>query len=227
MRRRVEPENMQVSITSYLDVISSWCFWSEPAWAELKRRFEGRVQFEWKIALMDATGFPKTKQQAEWFYRRSGTMMQSRVMLKPGWFRPNLQECLPPNLLAVAARELGIGGDRVRLALAQATLLEGRDTNDWKTATDVAVRASQLDEEKLVETAKSPQIERQIRETTAEFHKLQVTQRPTFVIDTDIGDRAVFSGIVRLEPLVSVLESALSDAAAYASYAAHFGSPPA
>jgi len=218
---------MQVSITSYLDVISSWCFWSEPAWAELKRRYEGRVRFEWKIALMDATGFPKTKEQAKWFYRRSGTMVQSKVMLKPGWFRPNVHECLPPNLLAVAARELGIGGDRVRLALAQATLLEGRDINDWKTAIDVAVRASQLDEEKLVETAKSPEIERQIRATTAEFHKLQVTQRPTFVIDTEIGDRVVFSGFVRLEPLVSALEAALEDAGAYDSYAAHFGSPPA
>ena len=49
-----------------------------------------------------------------------------------------------------------------------------------------------------------------------EFHQLQVTQRPTFVIDTEIGDRAVFSGFARLEPLVSALESALSDAAAYA-----------
>lgn len=154
-------------------------------------------------------------------------MMQSKVMLKPGWYRPNLQECLPPNLLAVAARELGIGGDRVRLALAEATLLEGRDTNDWETATNVVVRASQLDQEKLVEKAKSPEIERQVRATSEEFHKLQVTQRPTFVIDTEIGDRAVFSGFVRLEPLVSALESALSDAAAYDSYAAHFGSPPA
>jgi predicted DsbA family dithiol-disulfide isomerase len=218
---------MHVSLTSYIDVISSWCFWSEPTWAELKRRYEGRVRFEWKIALMDASGFPKTTEQAEWFYRRSGTMMQSKVMLKPGWYRPNLEECLPPNLLAVAARELGISGDRVRLALAEATLLEGRQTGDWKTAAEVAVRVSNLDEKQLVEKAKSPEIERQVRASTEEFHKLQVTQRPTFVLDTEIGDRAVFSGFVRLEPLVSALEAALSDAAGYASYAAHFGSPPA
>src|ERR1700742_1252188 len=128
---------MQVSVTSYLDVISSWCFWSEPTWAELKRRFEGRVAFDWKIALMDATGFPKTREQAEWYYRRSGTMMGSKVMLKPGWYRPDIQECLAPNCVAMAARDLGINDDRVRLALARATLLEGRDTGEWEIALEV------------------------------------------------------------------------------------------
>jgi hypothetical protein len=37
----------------------------------------------------------------------------------------------------------------------------------------------------------------------------------------------VFSGIVRLEPLVATLDSVLDDAAAYATHAAHFGAPPA
>src|SRR6266705_5324767 len=43
---------MTITVTDYLDVVSSWCFWSEPTWAELKRRYDGRVQFQWKIALM-------------------------------------------------------------------------------------------------------------------------------------------------------------------------------
>ena len=48
---------MTITVTDYLDVISSWCFWSEPMWAELKRRYDGRIQFQWKIALMDPNGF--------------------------------------------------------------------------------------------------------------------------------------------------------------------------
>lgn len=218
---------MQVSVTYYLEVISSWCFWSEPTWAELKRRYEDRVRFDWKIALMDATGFPKTREQAEWYYRRSGTMMNSKVMLKPGWYRPNLQECLAPNLVAVAARKLGVGDDRVRLALAKATLLEGRDTGDWDVALEVGAKASQIDSKQLRERAMSGEIEQEVRASTDQFHRLQVNQRPTFVIDTEIGDRAVFSGFARLEPLASAIDSALADAEIYASYAAHFGSPPA
>ena len=116
---------MKITVTNYLDVISSWCFWSEPTWAELKKRYHGRVQFQWKIALMDPSGLPTSREQEQWFYRRSGMMMRSPFMLKPGWFEPNLQECLAPNLIAEAARDLGVTDDRVRMALANATEREG------------------------------------------------------------------------------------------------------
>jgi predicted DsbA family dithiol-disulfide isomerase len=66
-----------------------------------------------------------------------------------------------------------------------------------------------------------------VRASTAEWHTLQVTQRPTFVIDTEIGDRAIFSGVVKLEPIAATLDSMIEDATAYAAHAAHFGSPPA
>ena len=80
---------------------------------------------------------------------------------------------------------------------------------------------------KLLERAKSPAIEKRVRASTAEFRALQITQRPAFVIDTDIGDRAIFSGVVKLEPLAATIDSMLDDAAAYAAYKAHFGDPPA
>lgn len=218
---------MRIVVTNYLEVISSWCFWAEPAWTELQRRYAGRVDFAWKIALMDASGFPKTKEQAEWFYRRSGMMMRSPFMLKAGWFEPNLQECLAPNLVAEAARDLGVTDDRVWLALASATLREGQRTGRWDLAAEIAARAGALDERKLLERARAPEIERRVRATTAEFHALQVTQRPTFVIDSDIGDRAVLSGFARMEPLAGVINAMLDDLTEYDAHAAHFGSAPA
>ncbi len=30
---------MNVKVTCYLEVISSWCYRAEPAWAELKQRY--------------------------------------------------------------------------------------------------------------------------------------------------------------------------------------------
>ncbi len=47
---------MIAKITYYLDVISSWCHWAEPTWAELKRRYSDRVEFEWQIALLGPEG---------------------------------------------------------------------------------------------------------------------------------------------------------------------------
>jgi hypothetical protein len=65
------------------------------------------------------------------------------------------------------------------------------------------------------------------KRTSDEFHALQVTQRPAFLIENSIGDRAVYSGIVRLEPLAAACDALLADQAAYDSWKAHFGKPPA
>ena len=217
---------MPITVTDYLDVISSWCFWSEPTWAELKKRYEGRVKFQWKIALMDPSGLPVSREQEQWFYRRSGMIMGSPFMLNTDYYDPSLPEWLPPKCVAEAAKDFGFTDDRVRLALAHAALREGKQVGDWGVSAQIGAEAGGIDPGKLLESARSSQIEKRVRASTAEFHALQITQRPAFVIDTEIGDRAVFSGIVRLEPLVASIDSMLDDAAAYAAHKAHFGDPP-
>jgi hypothetical protein len=46
------------------------------------------------------------------------------------------------------------------------------------------------------------------------------------LMENAIGDRAWFSGVVRMETLVAVTESLLADQAAYDSWQAHMGGPP-
>ena len=215
-----------MKITYYLEVISSWCHWAEPAWAELKQRYAGRVEFGWKLALMDASGLETSREQCEWFYRRSGTIMRSPTMLNSGWLEPELKEYLAPNLVAEAARDFGVTDDRVRLAIARAAFIDGRKMGRWEEAASVAAAAAGLDAAALLKKAKSPEIEARARASTAEFHALKVTQRPTFVLENAIGDRAVFSGLAVATPLAAAIEAMLHDAAAYASFAAHFGAPP-
>src|SRR2546422_2061220 len=217
---------MRITITYYLDVISSWCFFAEPAWAELKKRCEGKAEFHWRIALLDKTGLPTSREQEEWFYRRSGTIMRSPFMLSSEWFEPGRPEYLAPNCVAEAARDLGITDDRVRLALAYAGLREAKHFGDWKIAAEIGAKAANLDARDLLERARSIVVETRVRADTADFHLLQVTQRPTFVFNSEIGDRAVFSGFARVAPLVAALDAMLDDAQAYTAYAAHFGAPP-
>jgi predicted DsbA family dithiol-disulfide isomerase len=217
---------MRITVTDYLEVVSSWCFWSEPMWAELKKRYQNRVSFQWKIALMDPAGLPTSREQEQWFYRRSGILMRSPFMLNTDWYDASLKEWLPPNAVAEAAKDFGITDDHVRLALSYAALHEGKKVSDWNVCAEIGGKAAKLDKRKLLEAARSPAVEKRLRESTAEFHAMQVTQRPTFVIDTEIGDRAIFSGVVKLEPLAATLESMLDDAIGYAAYKAHFGDPP-
>lgn len=215
-----------IRATYYLEVVSSWCHWAEPAWAELKSRFAGQVEFDWKIALMDASGFPTSRAQCEWFYRRSGLIVRSPYMLNSGWFEDGVTEYLAPNLVAEAARDLGINDDRARLAISHAAVREGLKVGHWEIAAEAVARTTGVDAAALLARARQPETEARARVTTAEFHALQVNQRPTFVLESRIGDKAVFSGTWQAAPLIAAIESMLADAAAYATHAAHFGNPP-
>jgi predicted DsbA family dithiol-disulfide isomerase len=93
-------------------------------------------------------------------------------------------------------------------------------------AAAVAAKAARLNLAKLLARAKSKKIAARVKQTSDEFKALQVTQRPTFLIETAIGDRAVFSGVVRVEPLAAAIDALLADQAAYLSWKAHFGDPP-
>lgn len=218
---------MQITVTDYLEVVSSWCFWSEPTWAELKKRYDGRVTFQWKIALMDPVGLPTSREQEQWFYRRSGIMNRSPFMLNTDWYDASLKEWLPPNAVAEAAKDFGISDDRVRLAISNGALREGKRVSDWNVCAEIGAAAGKIDKQKLLEAAKSSAIEKRLRASTAEFHAMQITQRPTFVVDSEIGDRAIFSGVVKIEPIAATIDSMLDDAEFYAAYKAHYGDPPA
>src|SRR5262249_22084864 len=157
---------MTVTLTDYLDVISSWCFWSEPTWAELKRRYDGRVQFQWKIALMDPSGLPTSREQEQWFYRRSGLIMRSPFMLSTEWYDPKFPHWVAPNCVAEAGKDCGFTDDRVRLALSRAALREGKNIAEWDVSVEIGAEAAGIEAGKLRERAKSPGIEKRVRAST-------------------------------------------------------------
>jgi predicted DsbA family dithiol-disulfide isomerase len=217
-----------VKITYYFEVFSSWCAWVEPTWAELKKRYAGRANFEWKIALMSPADFPISREQCDWFYRRSGgTVLNSPFMLNSGWFEADRKgHYETPNLVAEAGRDFGINGDELRLALAHAALREGRKIGGMAEAIAVAAKATGISANELQARAESPEIKARVAASTAEFFAHQINQRPAFILQDAIGDKAVFSGLVRLAPLAETIDAMLADTAAYAAHEAHYGGVP-
>jgi 2-hydroxychromene-2-carboxylate isomerase len=213
-------------ITYYLDVTSSWAYWAEPMWAELKARYADRVEFGWKIAQMPAEGYPVSRAQCEWFYRRSGTVMRSPFILNSGWWEADIKQYVAPNCVAEAARDFGATDDRVRLALAHAGMRDGRKIGRWEVAVDIAAQTAGIDQAALLPRAQSPEIAARVAASSAEFDSFQINQRPAFALEDTIGDRAIFSGLVAAGPLIATLDAMLADAGAYASFAAHFGGVP-
>ena len=219
-----------MKVTYYLEVTSSWCFWCEPMWAELKRRYAGRAEFQWKIAKMRPGDWPVSREQCDWFFRRSGTVMRSPFMLNSGWFDPVAPGTYPaPSYVAEAAKDFGFTGDEIRLALSHAGEREGRKVGRMDVAVAIAAKAGgkKLNAKKLRAAAESAAVSARIEASTKEFSAHQITQRPAFVLEDSIGDKAVFSGLVKIEPLAAAIDAMLADVAAYASYHAHFGGPPA
>ena len=219
-----------MKVTYYLEVLSSWCAWVEPTWATLKQRYAGRANFEWRIALMNPEDFPVSRSQCDWFYRRSGgTVMHSPFMLHSGWFEEARRgHYEAPNLVAEAARDFGFEGDEIRLALARAALREGEKIGDLATAIAIAVKAGggRLAAKQLQAAAESAAVRARVDASTQEFFAHQVNQRPTFILTDAIGDKAVFSGLVRLEPLTATIDAMLADTAAYVAHETHHGKVP-
>ncbi len=216
--------------TFYLEVSSSWCFWSEPTWAELKQRYAGRVSFDWKIAKMQPSDWPVSRAQCEWFYRRSGTVARAPFMLNAGWFEPVKPGDYPAaSYVAEAAKDFGFSGDEIRLALSHAGEREGKKIGQMAVAVAIAAAAGgkKLNAKKLRAAAESAKVAARIEASTEEFFAHQINQRPAFVLTNDIGDKAVFSGLTKIEPLAATLDAMLADVTAYASFKAHFGGPPA
>lgn len=215
-----------VTVTYYLEILSSWCHWAEPTWTDLKTRYANRVQFEWRIALMRPADFPASAAQADWFYRRSETITGAPYRLNSGWFETPHFDYATPNLVAEAARSLGHTGDTVRLALTHAAEREGRKIGRLDEAVAVAAAAGGLDPAALRARATSAAVRAAVDASTAAFHAFQISQRPAFVLDDSIGDRAVFSGLIRVEPLAATIDAMLADTSAYATYRAQVGDPP-
>jgi predicted DsbA family dithiol-disulfide isomerase len=219
-----------MKITYFLEVSSSWCFWAEPTWAELKRRYAGRADFDWKIARMKREDWPVSREQCAWFYRRSGTILGSPFMLDSSPYEPpKAGEYPAASFVAEAARDFGFAGDEIRLALSRAGKREGRQVGRMDVAVEVAVAAGggRLDAGMLLAAARSGTVAARIDASTQEFLSHQITQRPAFVLEDTIGDKVVFSGLTRIEPIAATIDAMLADCAAYASFRAHFGDPPA
>ena len=208
-----------IGLTYYCDVLSSWCFYSEPNLEKLRRTYGSRLSYEWRISLVK--DLPANRQQVEWFYRRSGSISGTR--LNPGWLQ-GAYENLEPNLAAEACRSLGVTDDRVRLALARAALTDGKPVFRRADAVAVAAAAGGLDPAAITAAMDDPATRQRIQRSCEAFDALQIDQRPAFVLRSSIGDAAVFSGIWAFEPLDVTVRTMLNDIEKYEKFAAE--NPP-
>lgn len=224
-RARLKLDHMSapITVTYYIEILSSWCHWAEPAWTEIKHRYAGQVNFQWRIALMNPADFPVSASQCDWFYQRSGTVVNSPYMLNSGWFEAHRAgHYETPNWVAEAGRNfIGDSDDRIRLSLTNAAVREGKKIGDMKVACSIASHAAGIDAAALQTAAESEEVHARVAASTKAFFSHQINQRPSFVIQSDIGDKAVLSGTYRAPPISATIDAMLEDSSRYTAHAAH------
>ena len=116
--------------------------------------------------------------------------------------------------------------DRVRLALAHAGEREGQKVGRWDVAIVVAAKAGKLNKAKLLARAKSSVVaaRQEIQRRVSRVAGIATSNIPDRERD---WDRAVFSGIVRFEPICSGHRSVAGGSGGLRFLCkAHFGGPP-
>jgi 2-hydroxychromene-2-carboxylate isomerase len=153
--------------------------------------------------------------------------MHSPFMLNSGWFEVNRKgHYETPNLVAEAGKDFGFKGDELRLALNHAAVREGRKIGDMTEAVAAAAAATKVNAAELRARAESAEVRARVDASTAEFFAHQINQRPAFILEDAIGDKAVFSGLVRIGPLAATIDAMLADVAGYNAHMAHHGPVP-
>lgn len=173
--------------------------------------------------MVPVVGLPGSSAEEEWYYKRSGLITRQTKMLNAGWVDPMLTEYLAPNAVAIAAKELGCTGDEVRIALTEAGLIEGKRIGSFEVCAEIASKASNIDVNDLLGLSQSELVEEKIHQHTKIFNSFGINQRPAFHLESEIEDRAIFSGLVHQEPLEATINAMIDDVLAYRSWAAHMG----
>jgi predicted DsbA family dithiol-disulfide isomerase len=207
-----------MQLTYFYDVCSMWCALGDEVLAKIREQYGPRVLITRKIALINE-GEPMDAglEQERWYYDRCEVATGRRFDHR--WIEKRGQSTWVPNRVIHVAEKLGRGAE-VLEALKNEGLIKGRFILRHDVALDIAIAASGIERAKFESLLDDPATIKEIRTTTAEFGKLQLNQRPTFVIRSAIDDTVIFSGLYRAEPILSALAAMIADEDAYARFAA-------
>lgn len=206
-----------LSLTYYVDVLSSWCFVAERSLASLRDELGDRLALDWRLAFLFNGGpMGYSPQLGAWQYKRLESV--TGVRLNPAWRESANDTTWWANLATEAARGLGVCDDRVRLAISRAAMVEGRHVGRRDEAVAVAVAASALSSSDLEQEMDHPRTAEKLWNATMEYRLLPVKVQPTFVLRNDVADSAILSGLVGVDALKSCAIEMLTAADSYEKY---------
>jgi hypothetical protein len=83
----------------------------------------------------------------------------------------------------------------------------------------LASEASGITTEALTNAIDDPALASELQKSLLEFESYRIDQRPALILQSTIGDTAVFSGLYRSEPIFAAFEAMFGDEEKYAAHA--------
>jgi predicted DsbA family dithiol-disulfide isomerase len=206
-----------MQLTYFFDVCSVWCALGDETIAEVGARYGARAHVTWKIALINGgQAMEAGPEQELWYYDRCEIVTGRRFNHR--WLERKGQSTWIPNSLIAAAWKFGKGKE-VHQALKSAAMERGEPILQRAVALRLASEASGITTEALTSAIDDPTLASELQESLSEFESYRIDQRPAFILQSAIGDTAVFSGLYRSEPIFAALEAMFRDEEKYAVHA--------
>lgn len=195
----------------FVDVCSHWCLVAVPAVQALQ---DLGIDVEVVYApLNDGKPLGFTSEMETWFYRR-GTGAYGKT-LHPDWCEGPDTSTWHANVSAFVAGE--ITGDQIAAAHAMmaAAMERGVLVGRAEEAHSVAAAYAKAPLEEIERRASAAGIHDRLLNGNRRLEAVGSDERPTFVLQNDNGDRAVFKGIWQRDAIVAAAQALLDDENAY------------
>jgi hypothetical protein len=205
--------------TAIFDVLSHWCLVAFDAIDGLRSL---GVPVELVLAPINdggPLGIPPDSER--WFYGR-GTRAYGR-RLRSDWCEHQSVSTWAANAAVLAGGELCGDLPAVAKAVMSEAMERGALFGREAEVNAFVARIAGVDADAIGRRAAEPRVAAMLHRGNERLAQLGADERPTFVLENAIGDRAVLKGMWQREAVVACAEALAADEAAYAAA----GAPPA
>ncbi|MEO7040103.1 MAG: hypothetical protein ABI186_08765 [Candidatus Elarobacter sp.] len=208
-------------VTAFVDVLSHWCLAASPALVALRDTLADDVRLEVLFAPVgDGAPVGFSNEAEAWFYRR-GTLAYG-TKLNAAWCENEQATTWHANAAVAAA--VAAGAEPIALAAltSRAAMVRGRLLGREDEAMRVVADLSDVAPDALQAAMRAEPVVAALHAANVRLAAIGCTERPSWELVNDNGDRAVLQGVWQVEAILPLVHALLADESAYE----RAGSPP-
>ena len=203
-----------MKVTAFVDVLSHWCLAAQPALDALRATLADDVAVEIAFApIGDGAPVGFTHAAETWFYQR-GTLAYG-TELDASWCEDETTSTWHANAATAAAVALGANPIDLVPRVSRAAMFDGALLGREDEAVRVVSQLTGFAEDAVRAKMRSASITDVLHRGNVRLAAIGCTERPSWELVNDNGDRAVLQGVWQAEAILPLARALLEDERAY------------